>query len=233
MDVDQEISTPGHKAGTATRRRGKIQVRKILNEARSILIGEGYAGLTIRKVARNLDISLGNITYYFPNKDTLLRALISDLLAEYHRAFLAEQERFPDDPHGRFLAYVEFLIADCMKADTRAVFFQIWGLATHSDVVHELRDEIYAAARADTLELVAALNPTASAAALNTLVGICISLIEGLHVTADLSRNVLDLPADYEKQFRNTVYRLMTQGVDATAQSEVNKHLPGGKLSKL
>lgn len=222
--VDKDL--PGPKTGTATRRRGKTQARKILIEARRILIEEGYAGLTIRKVARNLHISLGNLTYYFPNKEKLLRALIADLLNEYHQGYLEEQQRFPDDPHGRLLAYIEYLIADCQKQDVRALFFQIWGLATHSDVVNELRDEIYAVARADAAELINALHPDASEAAINSLAAVFIVLIEGLHVVADLNSDVMNLSADFRQEFRNTVYRIMVEGIDPRVQNEVDKHLP-------
>lgn len=218
--------TAGPRTGTAKLRRGQVQVKRILLEARSLLVEEGYAGLTVRKVARNLDISLGNLTYYFPNKDDLLRALIADMLDEYHQVLLNEQERFPDDPHGRFLAYIEFLIADCESPDTRAFFFQIWGLATHSDLVHELREQIYAVFRADAAGLVATLKPDASAAEINALTAMLISMIEGLHIVADLNRKGLKLPPDFEKHFRNCAYRLIMNGLDPVVQKDVDKHLP-------
>jgi AcrR family transcriptional regulator len=211
LDVNSTDTAPGPKMGTAIRRRGKDQVEKILRAAQSLLINEGYAGLTIRKVARQLGISLGNLTYYFPNKDKLLQALIADLINEYHEALLAEQERFPDDPHGRFLAYLEYLISDCKNADTRATFYQIWGLATHNELVSELRDEIYSVFRADAIELLRPLNPTISDAAISSLAATLIALIEGLHVILDLNRETLDLPKDFEAEFRNSVYGLMTQ----------------------
>ena len=226
MDTRQNDNPHGVKAGTATRRRGKAQVRKILDESRSLLINEGHAGLTLRKVARNLDISLGNLTYYFASKDQLIQALIADLLDEYHNAFLAEQARFPDDPHGRFLAYLEYLIADCKKPETRSVFFQIWGLATHSDIVHQLRDEIYTLARSDAMELIAGLNPEATVAELNALAAMFVSMIEGLHVIADLSDSVMQVPEDFESSYRDAIYGLMTHGVDPGVRSDVDRHLP-------
>ncbi|MBT8080309.1 MAG: TetR/AcrR family transcriptional regulator [Gammaproteobacteria bacterium] len=226
MDAEPQNNAPGPKEGTATRQRGKTQVKKILRAARSILIDEGYAGLTIRKVARNLDISVGNLTYYFPNKEKLLRALIANLLDEYHRGYLKEQQRFPDDAHGRLLAYIEYLVADCDKSEVRALFFQIWGLATHSEVVNELRDQIYSLARGDAIELIASLHPDAPETEINSLAAIFIAMIEGLHVIGDLSDGVLQLPVDFQREFRNVVYETMVQGIDPDTQKGVNKHLP-------
>ena len=201
--------TVGLKAGTAKRYRGKRQVRSILDEARSILIGEGYAGLTLRKVAKNLDISLGNLTYYFPSKIELLKAIIVDLLTEYERALAAEQKNFPDDVHGRFRAWIRYLVADCKKADTRSVFFQIWGLATHSDIVSELRDDMYRAARDEHLAMISALNPNASEDDINALVGLVITMIEGFHVVADLGDGALQLPTDYDDRLCETIYQVV------------------------
>lgn len=226
MDTTESTDIPGTKAGTATRRRGRTQVKKIVTEARSILIDEGYAGLTMRKVARNLDISLGNLTYYFAGKGDLLRAVIADLLAEYHEVALREQQRFPDNPHGRFLAYLEFLISDCLNPDTRSLFFQIWGMATHVDIVSQLRDEIYTLARADAIDVISPLHPNASESEVNTLAATFIAMIEGLHVVADLNREILHLPTNFEQQFRNLAYKLVSGGLDASIDKDVERLLP-------
>ena len=226
MDTMNSTDIPGTKAGTATRRRGRNQAKKIVKAARSILIEEGYAGLTMRKVARRLDISLGNLTYYFAGKDDLLRAVIADLLAEYHEVALREQQRFPDNPHGRFLAYLEFLISDCLNPETRSLFFQIWGMAIHVEIVSQLRDEIYAVARADAVDVIAPLHPDASESEINSLASMFIAMIEGLHVVADLDRELLRLPPDFEQQFRNMAYKLVAGGLDASIGKDVERLLP-------
>ena len=209
MEASIPEHTVGHKAGTAKRQRGKRQVRSILDEARSILIGEGYSGLTLRKVAKNLDISLGNLTYYFPSKIELLKAIIVDLVTEYEQALAAERKNFPDDVHGRFKAWIRYLVADCKNPDTRSVFFQIWGLATHSDIVSELRDGIYRAARDEHLGMISDLNPNASEDDIKALVGLVITMIEGFHVVADLGDDALQLPTDYDDRLCETIYQVV------------------------
>lgn len=206
--MQTDVAEIGAKPGTATRSRGRKQARKILLEARNLLIFEGIGGLTVRRVASNLGISLGNLTYYFPNKDALLRALIADLLMEYDDALERERERFPNDPGKRFLAYLDYLIADCKKPDTRGVFFQIWSLATHSGVVHELRDEMYADFHAKTCELLRPLNPTINRSELSDLATTVIAMLEGLHVILDLDRNVMELSRQFERRFRESICRL-------------------------
>ena len=184
-------------------------MRSILDVARSILIGEGYSGLTLRKVAKNLDISLGNLTYYFPSKIELLKAIIVDLVTAYEQALAAERKNFPDDVHGRFRAWIRYLVADCKNPDTRSVFFQIWGLATHSDIVSELRDGIYRAARDEHLGMISDLNPNASEDDIKALMGLVITMIEGFHVVADLGDDALQLPTDYDDRLCETIYQIV------------------------
>ncbi|MEZ5498877.1 MAG: TetR/AcrR family transcriptional regulator [Steroidobacteraceae bacterium] len=206
---DSQPLATGLKSGTAIQNRGKAQARKILAEARRLLINAGFAGLSLRKIAKNLNISLGNLTYYFPSKDALMRALISDLLDAYHQAMVSEQSRFPGNPHARFRAYIDYLISDCQNSDTRALFFQIWGLARNTKIVRDLRNEMYARFRADVRPLIEPLLPGASRSGIDYRVGVLAAMIEGLHVIYDLDENVLQLPADFAKRFRDAACQLI------------------------
>jgi AcrR family transcriptional regulator len=55
----------------------------ILNHAKSIVIDEGFEQLTIRKVAKNADISIGTIYNYFPTKRDLTIQLMEDYWGSY------------------------------------------------------------------------------------------------------------------------------------------------------
>ena len=77
-------------------------VERILDGARRILIENGYAAFTTRRVAEAVGMTVGNLTYHFPSKRELLRALIGKLLADYSRRFeviLADR----DAPEGKKL----------------------------------------------------------------------------------------------------------------------------------
>lgn len=55
----------------------------ILNHAKNIVIDEGFEQLTIRKVAKNADISIGTIYNYFPTKRDLTIQLMEDYWGSY------------------------------------------------------------------------------------------------------------------------------------------------------
>jgi len=195
--------TPGQLAsGKASRQRGKERLDNILKAGQSILISEGYASLSLRRIADQLGISNGNVTYYFPNKDALLRALIEDMLATYDREFQNEAERFPDDPEGRFAAYIDYLIEDCRQADLRGFFYQLWSLATHNDVAAELREQVYEHFFKQARTLLEPLNPGRAVGALNGSALTLMTLIEGLHVMFGCSAEFLQRGDDFDASIR-------------------------------
>lgn len=210
METLKAHVSSGLRSGTAKRQRGRVRVENILNQARTIFIRDGLEGLTTRKIARELGISLGNLTYYFPNKEKLLRALIEDVLDDYHQAFVAERLRFPDDPHGRFLAYLDHLLGDCQNDDSRTFFFQVWALAKHNKVINELRDDIYRVAHADALELISAVRPAVSKRDINEIVTMFVAMVEGLHVVSDISAKVLKRSSGFNQHYRQAIFDLVT-----------------------
>jgi AcrR family transcriptional regulator len=55
----------------------------ILRHAKNIVLDEGFEQLTIRKVAKNADISIGTIYNYFPTKRDLTIQLMEDYWGSY------------------------------------------------------------------------------------------------------------------------------------------------------
>lgn len=69
----------------------------ILQVSRSLLVKEGFGKMSMRKIAKEVDISATSIYLYFKNKDELLLALIESSIA--HLAdILQKQLKDGDDP---------------------------------------------------------------------------------------------------------------------------------------
>jgi AcrR family transcriptional regulator len=58
--------------------------RSILDTTRHLLVEEGYAGLSMRKIARAVGCSATSIYLHFENKDTLVHALIDEGMDRLH-----------------------------------------------------------------------------------------------------------------------------------------------------
>lgn len=52
---------------------------KIKDAALSLLVKENYKDITMRKVAKEADVALGQVTYYYHTKESLLFSVIKDV----------------------------------------------------------------------------------------------------------------------------------------------------------
>ncbi|MCZ6829015.1 MAG: TetR/AcrR family transcriptional regulator [Gammaproteobacteria bacterium] len=168
--------------GTAVRERGQERVANILAAARSILINEGIASLTTRRVAKDLGISVGNLAYYFSSKEALLQALIEDVRQGYDEELERESHSFPDDPPQRFKAFLRYMIDDARKPEVRSFFYQLWGLSTHSAWAATSREQMYRHFAEQTVLLLEPIHPVATASELRALALVVLTNLEGLHV---------------------------------------------------
>lgn len=75
---------------------------EILQVATHLFITEGYSSATVTRIAQELGISLGNLTFHFPTKEHLLAELIA-CLCNYHMQVM-EQE--VEDGRTSLLAYL-------------------------------------------------------------------------------------------------------------------------------
>ena len=60
---------------------------RAISEAREILIRDGYAALTIRGIARKLEIGVGTIYNYFPSKEYLAAGVMLEDWQELTKDF--------------------------------------------------------------------------------------------------------------------------------------------------
>lgn len=85
--------------------------RSILDQARLLLLDEGYHNLSMRRIARAAGCSATSIYLHFDDKDALVHALIDEGMAQLHER-LEQAEAGLSDPDARLeamsRAYVRF-----------------------------------------------------------------------------------------------------------------------------
>lgn len=59
--------------------------QKIIDAAISLFYAKGYNGTSVRDIAKQADVNVANISYYFAGKQGLLEQLVSDFLEGYLR----------------------------------------------------------------------------------------------------------------------------------------------------
>lgn len=163
----------------ATSPKGKERVREILQAARDILIEEGYPSLTMRKIAASCGMTVGNLSYYFPNKQALLHDLTEAVVEGYAEDW-DEIRANPDlSPEEQFTEIVHFILADLGTKETTRFFPALWVLANHDPVAAESMEYIYAKERKMLAELIGAINPALSSKAQTVIALFVSSTIEG------------------------------------------------------
>lgn len=139
--------------------RGQDGVEQILRAALTILVEQGYRAVTMRAIAKACDMKLGNITYYFPTRDELVRALFDAVISSYEEAFDAISHDEGTSVEERFESLIRLILEDITTKKTTRFFPEVWALANHDPFVSERVDEVYRRARAVLNELIAELNP--------------------------------------------------------------------------
>ena len=139
--------------------RGQDGVEQILRAALTILVEHGYRAVTMRAIAKACDMKLGNITYYFPTRDELVRALFDAVISSYEDSFTAISHEEGASVEERFERVIKLTLEDITTKKTTRFFPEIWALANHDPFVSERVDDVYRRARAVLNELIAELNP--------------------------------------------------------------------------
>ena len=147
------------RARIATYEKGQARIEAILDAALEVLTGQGYKKLTLRQIALHAGIKVGNLTYYYRTKESLLKDLLEKILSTY----LVEMDRIVvasgDSPEDGFVAVIEYLIEDLNTQRTTKFFPELWALSNHDEYTAELMENMYAAERQVIEKLIRAINP--------------------------------------------------------------------------
>jgi AcrR family transcriptional regulator len=124
------------RSGAATR-------EHVLLAARKILIREGHARFSIRRVADVAGISVGNLTYHFSSKRRLLRILIESLVAEHRVGIERFHENLSAGSESSFAKLVEWRMREAASVNTSRIFRELWSMALHDATVARAIDDFY------------------------------------------------------------------------------------------
>lgn len=70
--------------------KSKLTKLEIINEATKQFLEKGYSNTTVSSIAKALEMSTGNLTFYFPTKEHLLSELV-DMLCGFQWALMEEE----------------------------------------------------------------------------------------------------------------------------------------------
>ena len=180
------------RARVATYEKGQARIEEILDAAAEVLIDQGYKKLTLRQIAMQAGIKVGNLTYYYSTKEALLKDLLEKILFAYLEEMDRILEASGDEPEDRFVAIIEYLIEDLHTQRTTRFFPELWALANHDTYTSELMDSMYAAERRELQQLIEALNPQLDEQQTSQLALFISCSIEGMTMFVGAGKNQED-----------------------------------------
>ncbi len=167
------MSLPNAPADTPPSPKGRRRREAILDAAEALLIEEGAAGLSMRRLAEQLAIRLSNVQYYFPTPHAVIEALFERALASARTALEAD---VADD----LQSVVEYALGSQDSAANCRLFWELWALSARDAAVAQTLSRFYAAYRDAIEQCVQRLLPTLNPAARRRRAIMIMSLLEGL-----------------------------------------------------
>lgn len=149
-----------HGARKAAQRSARPDPREAILRAAARVLGTlGYARLTMRAVASEAGLAVGNLVYHFPSKRALVHALLGSLVTQYE----AKSSEYLANPQlgGKkgFGNLVRWFIRDSVSPDTSRLFRELWSMALHDPTVAEAMDKFYEQAHVTAAALLRLLHP--------------------------------------------------------------------------
>jgi AcrR family transcriptional regulator len=122
--------------------KGRHRAQEILQAARALLVENGYAALTTRKVAQRVGIRQSNVQYYFPAKVDLVRALFESSVAASMRP-LARMVRRRMSPERRLSWALGQFLQSHQSLEQQVFVRELWALAAHDPAVAGVMNGFY------------------------------------------------------------------------------------------
>lgn len=151
-----DLSFPPREGGY---QKGHETREEILRAALHLLVEQGYRAMTMRRIAAECGMKLGNLTYHFPSREDLVRALLEAVISSYELEFIEILQDPTLEPAVRLDYYCELVLEDLRTQKTTHFFPELWALSNHDPFVFERMHELYARARAPLEEIVAEMRP--------------------------------------------------------------------------
>lgn len=167
---------------TTLTHKGLSRKTAILEVAKNLLVEKGFAAISFRNVSKRADVTVGNVTYYFPTKEHLMDELAAYIFDRWEEGF---RRRKPDDLHGAVEIFdysIRYMIEENKRPGTNALLQEMWAMASRSEIVMRMLDTFYARVRHWILEVMPPVEPPLSDHTRKLRAALITAQIEGLIV---------------------------------------------------
>jgi AcrR family transcriptional regulator len=168
---------------------GAATLEEIVRAAEHVLVKKGHAALTLRAVAEECDLQLGNLTYYFPTKQALVKALRESLVAQYASDMAQIELRSGADPEAMLTNLMFHWMRENYTRRTSRLYVELWSMANNdSEFRNWFNKNAYVNSRKKFRSIFKRINPELKENELSGLALFAISMMEGIMVLANADK---------------------------------------------
>lgn len=174
------------KVGTPRGDKKSAKGKRILAAATDLVVKEGLASFSLRRVAQEMGTSLATLQYYYPSVDELLGATLVDIMNRVNDEVrvLAQQ---PLPVMERLTAVCDFVVAVNARPQTSRLVFEALSLAQRSEVAQRIVAASYDDYRDILHGLIAEAMPGIAPSECFIRATLVASMLEGLIIFAGAS----------------------------------------------
>lgn len=194
-------SVQRHRSGTAVLAKGRDRIEKILDAATRLLIDEGYAQLSTRKIAARAGIRPGHLQYYFPTKQAVVRGLLERYLERATRSF--------DGRTSDLDTVLDGILSEQTTGDSARFFWELWALAARDPAVAEAMRVFYRGYWRNLVDALLAAEPALGRPRAERRAALMVAMLEGLTLFRSRTDQALPLPF-LERELRGLARKLAT-----------------------
>ena len=210
--LPRPLRTPRHRPGTAVLAKGQQRTEAILDAATAILIENGYAQLSTRKIASRAGMRPGHLQYYYRSKQDVVRALLERYLERVMHAVERRVAAGGGTAEERLESALGGILADQESAENCRFFWELWALAARDPAVAEAMSAFYERYWRGVVDALLGVSPALGRPRAERRAALLIAMLEGL--TLFRSRKdprQLPLPG-LEKELRALVLHFAGKG---------------------
>ena len=180
--VRQSSSELSYLRPTMQSRKREAKINEIVAAAANILASEGYANFTLARIAKEVGILTSGLQHYFPTHEDLLSSTINALFSAYYDRW--SEMSLPSEKPAieRLCEIFEDVFEEACDPRVCRFSFEMFALAEHSAITHDLLSKSYAEYRQIYVNLVREIDPVASGRECLARATLIAAQLEGLMV---------------------------------------------------
>lgn len=131
----KKLSTTPSLSRPGVYSRGSDTVDAILKAALHILIEEGMAAFTLRRIAQECDMKVGNVSRHFPRKEMLVQVLLEELLQPSEKLIDDNIRKTGMPAEDALVLIIRGSLDQISMKKYTNLFIELWAMANHNDFV--------------------------------------------------------------------------------------------------